>query len=250
MVNRVVVAGGGTAGCIVAARLSDNPNNLVTLLEAGPDYPDVAAAPDDIRSGYIFGGTGHDWGYEAELGPPRSPEGADGPIVVAALRGKVVGGSSAVDGTSILHAHPADFGPWEAAGNPLWSWDQVLPAFCRLENDPAPGSWHGHDGPLHIHRFTGSEMRPVHRAFLELADQAHPLLEDHNAPDAIGAGPIPLNQVAGVRQSSAVICLAQAHGRPNLVVRSGVMIDRIETAQGDPWAVVLADGKASTATPS
>ena len=116
--------------------------------------------------------------------------------------------------------------------------------FRRLEDDPAPGEWHGQGGPLHVHRFPPDQMRPVHQAFLEAsAELGHRLVDDHNAPGALGAGPLPLNQVGSVRQSAAVTHLAAARGRPNLTVRSGVNVDRIELVDGAPRAVVLDDGE-------
>ncbi len=246
MGDQVVVIGAGSAGCIVAARLSEDAGTTVVLLEAGPDYPDVHAAPDDIRSGYVMGGTDHDWGYLSE--PVADAEGVVTPGgalgVVPVLRGKVVGGSSSVNGTSILRAIPSDFAAWVDNGNPAWSWNDVLPAFRRLEDDPAPGEWHGQGGPLHVHRFHSDEMRPVHRAFLEAsAELGHPIVEDHNAPGALGAGPLPLNQVDSVRQSAAVTHLSAARGRPNLILRSEVTVDRIEIVNGSPRAVLLAGGE-------
>ena len=131
-----------------------------------------------------------------------------------------------------------------SAGNTAWSWDQVLPAFCELEDDPAPGSWHGQGGPLHIHRFATGEMRPVQQAFLETcAKQGYPVIDDHNAPDSIGAGPIPLNQRDGIRQSAAVTHLSRARGRPNLELRAGVTVDRRRVRRPLPRAVVLTDGE-------
>jgi len=246
MAERVVVIGAGSAGCVVASRLSEDAQVDVVLLEAGPDYPDVHAAPDDIRSGYVMGGTQHDWGYVSE--PVSGPGGVVTPGsqlgVVPVLRGKVVGGSSSVNGTSILRALPSDFDVWVAAGNPAWSWDDVLPVFRRLEDDPASGEWHGQGGPLHVHRFPPNQMRPVHQAFLDASvELGHRLVADHNAPGALGAGPLPLNQVDSVRQSAAVTHLAAARDRPNLTVRSGVTVDRIAIVDGAPRAVVLGDGE-------
>jgi choline dehydrogenase len=228
----------------VAARLTEDPGTSVVLIEAGPDYPDVLAAPDDIRSGYVMGGKAHDWGYMSEptAGAAVTPGSDQG--VVPVLRGKVVGGSSAVNGAVIRRARPTDFDAWVEAGNDRWSWDQVLPAFCSLEDDPAPGDWHGKGGPLHIHRFPPTVMRPFHRAFLDgCGSLGHPIVEDHNAPNAIGAGPIPLNQVDGIRQSTAVTHLSQARDRPNLTVRSGVTVDRLGIVDRSARSVWLTNGE-------
>ena len=242
----VVVVGAGSAGCVVAARLTEDPDTSVVLLEAGPDYPDVHAAPADIRSAFVFAGTDHDWGYVSEgvsaladavnLGSTSA--------VIPVLRGKVVGGSSAVNGTSAMRATPSDFDRWVAAGNDKWSWADVLPFFRTLESDPEPGEWHGHDGLLPICRFTGDQMRPIQRAFLDASAACGIApVADHNAPGAIGAGPIPLNQVDGVRQSAAVTYLAAARHRENFTLRSDVLIDRLEIVDGRVRGVVLADGE-------
>jgi choline dehydrogenase len=242
-----VVVGAGSAGCVLAARLSEDPGASVVLLEAGPDHPDVQAAPIDIRSAFVMGGTQHDWGYQSE---PQAPPGAaatpgsEAAGVVPVLRGKVVGGSSSVNGASIMRSRPTDFAAWVAAGNPAWGWDDVLPAYRLLEDDPVGGPAHGTGGPLPVRRFAVAEMRPVHRAFLDAAASlGHPLIDDHNAPDSLGAGPIPLNQVDGVRQSAALTHLLAARGRPNLEVRAGVEVDRLDLADGRPRAVVLTGGE-------
>ena len=230
MGHRYVIAGAGSAGCILAARLSEDPANLVVLIEAGPDYPDIAAAPADIASAYVFAGTDHDWGYRSEATFEHAGAinlGATS-AAIPVLRGKVVGGSSAVNGTSAMRPTPGDFARWAATGNSAWTWARALPYQKRVERDPIGGEWHGDRGPVPIRRFAVDEMRPIQRAFLEAAWACgYDRVSDHNAPGAIGAGPIPLNQRDGIRQSTAVTYLAAARHRPNLEVRPTTEIDRV-----------------------
>lgn len=244
MSQKIVVVGAGSAGCVVAARLSEDATNEVVLLEGGPDYPDLSQAPDDIQYAHVTGGLDHDWGYSASRGsgPDDAERNAMSPIL--AMRGKVVGGSSSVNGTSILRALPSDFERWTEAGNDAWSWDQVLPAFRDLEDDDIGGEWHGVGGPLPIRRFQRDAMLPVHKAYVAACENlGHKPLTDLNGPDVLGCGPLPMNQVDGIRQSAAVTHLDAARARPNLKIRSGVMVDRLELVDGKPTAVVLADGE-------
>ena len=244
--RRVVVIGAGSAGCVVAARLTEDADTSVVLLEAGPDYPDVHAAPEDIRNAFVFAGTDHDWGYISDGVTARADAVNLGSTSAAipVLRGKVVGGSSAVNGTSAMRSTPSDFDRWVAAGNDDWSWPDVLPFFRLLENDPAPGEWHGHDGLLPIRRFEGEQLRPIQRAFLDAcAACGIATVADHNAPGALGAGPIPLNQLDGVRQSAALTYVNPVRHRANLTLRSDVLVDRVETVDGQARGVLLADGE-------
>jgi len=243
----VIVIGAGSAGGVLAARLTEDPDVSVLLLEAGPHYQTVEEMPDDVRLAWRFGGMAHDWGYSAS-GVVVAAEGAQWGVgeagVVPVPRGKVVGGSSAVNGSNALRAYPSDFDRWVGVGNDHWSWDAVLPYFRRLENDPVGGALHGSDGPMPIRRFTGDALRPVMHAFVDACEEAgHPRAEDLNAPGAIGAGSLPVNQVDGVRQSTAITYLMPALARPNLELRAGVTVDRVELAGGRAEAVVLMTGE-------
>ena len=130
-----IIAGAGSAGCILAERLSEAPGRRVLLLEAGADYPEPHLLPPDIASG-LRPTYSHDWGYFCEPG-----------LVGRRFklpRGKIVGGSSATNAAIALRGARSDYEPWEAAGGPAWSWREVLESFRRIENDlDFADPWHG-----------------------------------------------------------------------------------------------------------
>jgi choline dehydrogenase len=233
----VIIIGAGSAGCVLAAQFSASPQSRVLLLEAGPDYATEESLPADIADGGRLAAS-HDWGLSSEPGVGGSP--------LNLPRGKIVGGSSAVNACFALRGHPGDYDQWGALGNPGWSFADVLPAFRAMETDLDHGGqpWHGDSGPLPIRRYPGPERTPIQQAFLDAAIAAgHPEVADHNAPGAVGAGVLPTNCVGGRRISSALAFLGPARHRSNLVIRPDVLVDRIVVRQGRAEAVVLAGGE-------
>ena len=122
-----IIVGGGSAGAVLAARLSEEPARRVLLLEAGPDYATLESTPADLQDGWRMSLRAHDWGLTAQAVPGRA---------IPYPRGRVIGGSSAVNATIALRGVPADYDEWAALGNDEWSWAKVLPHFRRLEDDP------------------------------------------------------------------------------------------------------------------
>jgi choline dehydrogenase len=217
----VVVVGAGSAGAAVAARASEDPNRTVVLVEAGPDHADLAALPDDLADGNDNSYVDHDWGLDHFATAVRRQ-----PLP----RGKVTGGSSAVNTCIFLRGVPEDYDLWAALGNPEWAWERVLPAFRRIERDLDHGDepHHGDAGPMPVRRAPPGELTELHAAFLDAADRlGHPRCPDQNHPGRLGAGPQPMNKLGRLRVSTAVAYLAPARARPNLRILSGTVTRRV-----------------------
>jgi choline dehydrogenase len=215
-----IIVGAGSSGAVLAARLSEDPARRVLLLEAGPDYPSIEATPQDLRDSTWISVVHHDWGFKADAIKGREIE---------FPRGKVTGGSSAVNATIALRGVPADYDEWASLGNTEWTWSRVLPYFLKLEDDlDEGGPLHGRGGPIPVRRWKPSELLPLQHAYLEVGRAlGFGGVKDHNHPEATGIGPWPMNQRDGMRISTAIAYLLPARQRPNLTIRPHCLVNRV-----------------------
>ena len=221
-----IVLGAGSAGSIVATRLSEDSNRSVLLLEAGPDYPDFEKLPDEVKFGYATATdimvSDHNWQFEGKATETAPP--------MLVPRGKVTGGSSAINGQVFLRGVPEDYDSWAAKGNDQWSFQNVMQYLRMVESDTdfGGGDFHNSDGPLIVHRFTPETMLSEQTAFYNACRAAGiPDSPDHNAPDASGVGPCPVNNPNGIRWSTALGYLDMARHRLNLTIKANCTVHRI-----------------------
>ena len=225
MAYDVIIVGAGSAGATLAARLSQDPNRSVLLLEAGPYFTEIEHLPEDVRNGddVIAAARGSSlWDF---VGRPNEHQ--DRSMVVP--RGKIVGGSSSVNGTIFIRGVPEDYDSWAAMGNNQWSYQNVLPYFRKLERDlDFGGDFHGREGPIPVRRFKREDWRPSLEAFYQVCRSAgFPHESDMNSPDTSGVGPRPLNSVDSLRVSTFIGYLKPSIHRLNLTVKGNAMVRRV-----------------------
>ncbi len=218
-----IVVGAGSAGCVVANRLSEDPQVSVLLLEAG-GADSLPAIHQPSRFGTLYHSE-VDWAYVTEPEPGLDQRVIDWP------RGKVLGGTSSINAMIYVRGNRRDFDQWKALGNLGWGWDEVLPYFRKSEqNGRGPSAYHGVDGPLAI--TDPPTPHPYALAFVEAAaERGYARNSDFNGAEQAGAGLFQLTVKDGRRQSTAVAFLNPVRQRPNLQIVThaevgGVLFER------------------------
>ncbi|QXT38982.1 choline dehydrogenase [Gymnodinialimonas ceratoperidinii] len=231
-----VVIGAGSAGCAVTYRLVEAGKSVLVIEHGGSDWGPFINMPAALS--YPMGMKRYDWGYVTEPEPHMNNR------VMACPRGKVVGGSSSINGMIYVRGHAKDFDTWAEMGADGWSYADVLPYFKRAETwhgDAGDPAYRGSSGPVHITR--GARKNPLYQAFIEAgAEAGYGKTDDYNGHRQEGFGAFEMTVWKGKRWSAASAYLKPALKKPNCDMVRG-MVEKIEIEEGRATGVRLTDGR-------
>jgi len=237
-----IIVGAGSAGCVLANRLSASGDYSVLLLEAGGSDRNILIEMPTALS-YPMASKTYNWGYHSDPEPH-----VDGRRITCP-RGKGLGGTSSINGMVYVRGHANDFQDWEDAGATGWNYADCLPYFKRAETwQGGADTYRGGDGPLGVSGGNNMAGNPLYAAFIQAGvDAGYPRTEDYNGHQGEGFGPMHMTVSGGVRSSTSRAYLRPVLNRPNLTVMQHVLVDQV-TFDGTRATGVLATQKGKQRT--
>ncbi len=239
--RNIIVVGGGTAGSVLAARLSEDPGVSVTLLEAGPDHDAYdAAVLEPSRASAA---------WEGATPNATTPMLLENGGAIPMIQGRLLGGTSAVNGLATLRGLPPDYDAWAAAGLEGWGWDDVVSTFIAAERDCDFGSspLHGSTGPLPVRRWRRDELSRAQRAYYDgMVEVGEPEAADINDPSqlpGLGVFPVTIDEDGKRVTTSLAYLTPEVRGRENLTIRTNAAVAKIAVADGRATGVTLDSGE-------